>query len=206
VRKAGGTVEREVILTDSRDRKLDIIGLQSSGPHISLSSESYKDKRLRDDLKRFLVRVRLCPEKMDLGEFKSEVVISTSSTDMPRLEIAATGKILGNIVIQPPQLFFGFVNPGETCGRSLSIISHAGRFFEITGIENHIEGLRLGYWREKTERSYTLQAMYYANADRPSAKVMGFVKAFTNDEFQPILQIPVVAVIRNRGASDGRGI
>jgi hypothetical protein len=188
----GESVEREVILTDTGEGNLDITSLESDNPRIALSQEPFEDERIKDNLKRFRLRVRLSANEMDLGNFASTITILTSVPVKSRIEIPVEGEIVTDLVVRPSCLNFGFTEVGDTVTRSVTITKRDSSAFTVERVD--ASGLAEVAVVKELERSeYRLDAILKAR-DRGRIRDWVCVEITGADEKQ--VKIPVFALVQ----------
>jgi len=139
------------------------------------------------------------------GPQRTSVVVFTDSEDNPRLTLSLVGHAIEPVQVQPSELVFGQVRPGQQAERRLSITSHdhqnplnvheikliqAGR--QKSDEDAHID------WKTSLQtlqagQAYELTVAFDANGSlgRHDAQV----ELHTDSSLYPILRIPVSAVI-----------
>lgn len=197
----GDSVEREIVLIDSDDHSLEIKGLEASSAFISLSgSVIERDNEYPVDgnkTRRFFVRVKLTSADMELGEFKSMIYILTSIPEKPKIEIPVAGEILGDLRPRPSSLFFGFINPGSTVKRSLTVRSVSGRLFKISAGTVPLSGFTVHYPFDAEDSSHEVSLTYSAESEPVSTgRIDTTVKLETTNPLQPVLEVPIALMIR----------
>jgi len=193
----GETVEREIILTDSGEGTLEITGLENDNPNIILSDKVYDNKQFKDGLKRFRMLAILNTGEMPLGPFQTKIAIINSNPNKSRIEIPILGEIVGDLVVQPPQLLFGPVKREEIIERSLRVSDYRGKAFSILSIEDISDGLQLRFSWDEEKKQYVLKARYRASEGMAVGMNRGLVRVHTDSAIQPVIEIQFVALVRN---------
>ena len=195
------TVIKEVVLTGFSENNFIITELNCENTGVVLSQKPYFSEQsdselIEDGKKRFIIYAKIDAEKMEVGPFESNIVIKTSNPIHFRIDIPVTGKIIGDIISEPSSIILGALKPGQKATCRLTISNRANQPFKITRIDNHISGLELEYSSNKKNTSYELGVRYCAKANFPK-KVIEQVHIYTDNESQPILKIPLYALITN---------
>jgi len=192
----GEQSERQIILVDSGDGGLELLGVQSDSPFLSLSHGLYEDPRIKDGQERFQVQLQLQTERMDIGPFRSKVVILTNLAKRERIEIPVQGEVTSDLLVRPSLLFFGFVKAGETVERTVKLETVSRRPFQITSLEGDVEGLDLRYSPDLDGAAYSLKATFNVTEGGASGLIEGRVRVRTDLPEQSLVEIPVKAMLR----------
>lgn len=69
------------------------------------------------------------------GEFHDKLLIFTDSDKYPLFSIPIDGEVVGELEVDPPILFFGFLRPGQMVSQRIYISARSGRPFSIKRVK-----------------------------------------------------------------------
>jgi hypothetical protein len=123
-------------------RGFEVLSIVSPTSHLTAREVSYEPPGVRvsgRDERRFrALEVTLLPG-LPLGSFDEEVAVVTNAG--PPLALRVTGRVTRGINVDPPVLFFGVVQSGETPERSLTVTapkSHAWKVRSSPELDKHL--------------------------------------------------------------------
>ncbi len=96
--------------------------------------EPYTDADSNRTGQRIPVKI-LIPETMPAGPLDGSVEFTTDNNNVPRLSLPVRGQILGDLVANPPQLFFGNPQPGTEETRRIILTAKKGKKFTYESSE-----------------------------------------------------------------------
>ena len=179
--KGGDQRRKRVQIIDLDGKRLNIEKVRSSSKGIRVRVNREKDNEIT-------LEVILNPLKMKLGAFEERIVVYTNNDMRPEIEIPLSGEILGEIELKPPRLFFGMMRAGERKELKVEILKSgeadlrlisvegAGKLVEIKGVKEVEKG-----------RRYELRVVLHPVR---RGEIEGRLKVRTNNERQPVLEIP----------------
>ncbi len=128
-----------------------------------------------------------------IGPIKEKVTIYTNDTKYPIVEVQIKGEAKGNLVLFPRQFFYGTLHIGQQIARELTIEYLGQKKFQISKIETNNPNVFLSISEIEQGRRYNLKSKFIAPNDVGVSQ--GSVKIYTNDGLQPVLEIPIYAIV-----------
>lgn len=123
-------------LIDFTGQNIEIKGLTSAasalktehGAAVDFTDESGRKGR------KIPITVTVTPE-IPVGNLATTLAIETSYTERPSFVGSIRGVVRGEVSVQPAQVYFGFVAPGETASRKVGVTVLENKKFEMTSFE-----------------------------------------------------------------------
>ena len=108
-----------------------------------------------DEKKLWTLTVSLKDESF-VGEIADTINIKTTHRERPLITIPVTGIIRGDVRIDPPSVFFGFVKPGAEAKQEVVIQSRSGAEFTVTRAECKTAGVTVGAPRQRQDGAWVI--------------------------------------------------
>ncbi|MCA9771640.1 MAG: DUF1573 domain-containing protein [Myxococcales bacterium] len=124
VRAGQGPTDR-VEIQVAKDRKIQILDVESSSPHFAARLEE-------SDGRRFIV-VSLSPDT-PVGALNERVTVYTSSKQDRAVSLSVQAIIQGLVAVTPVSVSFGAIPSGEYRTRTVRLQHADGRAFQVTGV------------------------------------------------------------------------
>lgn len=182
--------ERVVLLKLIIDdpEKISVKRIETSSPVIS---GRIVDDEERDGGKVLEVRFK---SGRSPGKFEETLTLHTTSPDKPRIDVPVTGRVLGDIRLEPEAI--GFQSGGkpnlEAKPMSVRVRSVSRKPFRITGLEDTTGFLRTDIEEEQPGVSYLISVGLAADGPQPvPASFNGLLRIMTDHPDQPVLDLPV---------------
>ena len=142
-----------------------------------------------DEKKSWTLQVSLKDESF-VGMIEDTIRIKTTHPERPLITIPVTGVIRGDLRIDPPSVFFGFVKPGAEARQEVVIQSRSGAEFTVTGVECRTAGVTVGAPQERQDGAWAIPV----SVDTAKAGVVdGAITVTTDVKGEETLTIPVYA-------------
>ncbi|MCK4256666.1 hypothetical protein KAX35_07240 [candidate division WOR-3 bacterium] len=136
----------------------------------------------------------LKPSKIGIGSFNEKLIIHTNNKTKPVLEIPIEGEIKGEIEVFPPRIFFGIVKPGERKEFRVEIKSER-EDLRIISVKSSSESAKVEVKElEEGKKNELISAL----CSRKEGTIKGVIEVGTNNERQPVLEIPFYALIKGK--------
>ena len=208
--KKGFHVTKKLFILAPEGEELSILNIEPSSKYLSTKVFESGEK----DNKGFEVEVTLASE-VPMGKLEETLIIHTSSTKSPTIEIPVTGNIKGNIELRPDMFFFGSFKKGETPTSKVTISTKSEEPLKIEKIDPEPlsdKDLKAGEQARfragnplsdyisvtitpKTEgKEYEITATLKDNA--PVGTIKGTITIRTNNSDQPTIEITIYALVR----------
>lgn len=182
-------IQKRIDVYDPGYRLLSVKSVKSSSPYIKT--------RLQKVKKDFLVAQIYVTVKpgLPLGELDEKLTILTEGYRYPQVEVLVTGKVVGALRLSPDQFFLGFVKKGATVRRTVQLRKNGVADLKIIRVEsNHpsvtpkIEEIQIG-------QEYSIKVTFTAPTSE-TGKTKALIKIHTNDHNQPLLEVPLYAIVK----------
>ena len=132
------------------------------------------------------------------GNFFGNIEIATAQHSDKKLVIAATGKILGDIILTPDNIYFGVVKKGGKSEQKIKIANNSNIALKLLEVESSFEFIKLNF-KEKTllpkeNIELTLSLLPVA----PAGSFNGKIDIKTDNKVQPLLSAMLYGVVKDR--------
>jgi len=125
-----------------------------------------------------------------VGEIADTIRIKTTHPERPLITIPVTGVIRGDLRVDPPSVFFGFMKPGAEAKQEVVIQSRSGAEFAIAGAECKTTGVTVGAPQQRQDGAWVIQV----SVDTAKAGVVdAAITVITGVKGEETLTIPVYA-------------
>lgn len=134
---------------------------------------------------------QISPEK----QFKEHITIYTNYQESPQFVVSIRGEIGPVIEVSPKQFFFGFVKKGESPSKSVVVKGDEKTSWKIVKTEIDLQAITVDIIPVTPHQEYRIQVhflIYRANSNI----IKGTVKLHTNHPKQPLVEIPIYAIIQ----------
>ena len=132
----GRQVTRTVEILSDIGSGITITKVENSHPSIRVQTEALEKNGRRG--KRLLVTVA---KDTALGRLNDQITVKTTSKKRPSILIPVFGSLEGDLLVQPPQVTFGVVQPGQTKTRKVNIKNQAKTPVKITDVKSTAKGI-----------------------------------------------------------------
>lgn len=145
-----------------------------------------------EDAGQLTLEVKIAPG-MPLGKFRETLELFTTSEALPVVEIPVTGRVLGDIRLEPEAVGFH----GRSSGRQatpveVTVRSEGRKRFEVTGIEDTTGYLVTSLRAIDPGRDYRIDiSLKNDDADPVPGNFQGTLRILTDQPDQPVLELPV---------------
>jgi hypothetical protein len=125
-----------------------------------------------------------------VGPLDDQLTIHTTHAERPLITVPITGRIRGDLEVQPSQVFFGFVAPGKPAEQKIVIASRSGAPFTVKSAKLEAAGLRVSEPTRAEDGTWTLTVSLAA--DKPGVIDTHLVLT-TDVPGEETLEVPVYA-------------
>jgi hypothetical protein len=129
-----------------------------------------------------------------VGKFQETLTLHTTSPSMPTLDVAVTGRVLGDVRLEPEAIGFqASRRPNAAVSPLTVMVSTAGqRVFHVTGLEDGTGYLTAELFEEQAGSSYRITVQLNQGGSDPVPESFnGVLRIFTDHPDQPVLELPV---------------
>lgn len=168
--------------------------------HVSVSRISSSDPRISgrivDDPETDggkILEVKLTAGR-SIGKFQETLTVHTTSASMPSIDIPVTGRVLGEIRLQPEAIGFQSSRRPDLSASPLTVrVSTVGpRRFQITGMEDSTGYLATEISEEQPGTAYRISIQLdHGGQESVPADFSGVLRILTDHPDQPELELPV---------------
>ncbi len=135
---------------------------------------------------------RISPESRRFEEY---VTIYTNDDKSPQVDIPIRGEIAPVIQVVPERFFFGFVKKGKSISQSVTMTDHEQGTLEILKVETDLKSVSVEVISVTPGQEYRIDAKFQSS--QADANILqGKVTVYTNHSKQPIIGIPVYAIVQ----------
>lgn len=169
--------------------ELKVDSVKSNSPFIKTKLHKVKDKEI-------LARVNFEIRQLPLGPFRKTIIVTTNAEKYSEIHIGIEGTVIGEILLEPNQFFFGFQKVGEPVHRTVTVEKHGKADLKILKVEGNLSFVDIKIIQVEPSKKYKIEAICIPTADFPKS-IRDVIKIHTNTKKQPILKIPVYGILQN---------
>jgi len=130
-----------------------------------------------------------------MGQQFTEFVLRPFGVEDDR-DATRSGVIRGDLRIDPPSVFFGFIKPGAEAKQEVVIQSRSGVEFAVAGVECKTAGVTVGAPQQRQDGAWTIPV----SVDTAKAGVVDAgITVITDVKGEETLTIPVYAHVTEGG-------
>ncbi len=180
----GKAVSRRVEIVSDTDSSIEITQVTNTHPSVGVRTEP-----LERDGQRGKTLIVTVAENAPLGRLNDQITVTTTSTKRPSVVIPVFGSVEGELLVQPPQVTFGVVQPGLAKTRTVTITNRSKtpvRISRVTSTARRVEA-QLETITQGAE--YTVVVKVAANGQ--PGRIQGEVQVFTDHPLEKVLSIPL---------------
>ena len=133
-----------------------------------------------------------------LGRLNDQITVTTTSTKRPTIVIPVFGSLDGDLLVLPPQLPFGVVQPGEVKTRTVNIKNRAKTPVKITQIKSTAKGVSAEVTPISAGAEYSVSVK--VSGDTPPGRITGAIQVMTDHPEESVLTIPLYGRVADRQA------
>lgn len=168
--------------------ELKVKSVKSSSPGIKPKLHKVKDKEI-------LARVNFEIGKLPLGPFRETIIVTTNAEKYSEIHIGIEGTVIGELLLEPNQYFFGFLQVGKPVHRTVTVEKHGKPDLKILKVEENLSFVDIKIIPVEPGRKYKINAICAPTAASPKS-IRDVVKIHTNSKKQPIVEIPVYGILQ----------
>lgn len=140
---AGTEKTMELYLLDTTGTDVSITDIVSTDEKLIVEAgepEPYVDEDNNREGRRTPIRVTV-PSDYPISAIRANVQVRTDNDRRRSLPFMVHGRVAGEVALNPPQVYFGMVNPGAVEERAVTVQTADGSVFELKGHRIETEGL-----------------------------------------------------------------
>ena len=174
---------------DSGEGTLKITHIETSSPFLTTEvGPVHLGKVINYDVKVTL------QSGVRMGKFQETLTIHTNNELQPRLRVSIEGNVLGPITVQPEHLFFGFVNRQEIAQQDILLAKTNGADLEVLEVGHQSQFVSTEIVPIESGRKVRIQVT--VSEETPSGPFRDQLEIYTNNTEQPVIQVPLHALVR----------
>ena len=163
---------------------ITITKVENSHPSISVKTEPLEKDGKHG--KKLLVTVA---KDAALGRLNDQITVTTTSKKRPSIIIPVFGSLEGDLLVQPPQVTFGVVQPGESKTRKVNIKNQSKKSVKITEVKSTAEGVEAQVAAVTPGAEYNVSLTI--SKDAAPGRISGEIKVSTDHPEESVLSIPL---------------
>lgn len=182
----GKQVSRTVEVVYAAGSGITITKVENSHPSISIKTKALELEKEGKQGKKLLVTVA---KDAPLGRLNDQIIVTTSSKKRPSIMIPVFGSLEGDLLVEPPQVTFGVVQPGATETRQVNIKNQAKNPVKITEVKSTAPGVEAEVTAITPGAEYKVSLTI--SEDAAPGRISGEIKVFTDHAEESQLSIPL---------------
>ncbi len=182
--RRGKQVTRTVEVVYDAGSGITITKVENSHPSISVHTEALEKDGKQG--KKLLVTVA---KDAPLGRLNDQITVTTTSQKRPSIMIPVFGSLEGDLLVQPPQITFGVVQPGASKTRQVNIKNQAKNPVKITEVKSTAKGVEAEVTAVTPGVEYNVSLTI--SGDAAPGRITGEIKVFTDHPEESVLSIPL---------------
>lgn len=186
--RRGAEATRTIEVLYDAQKPIDITKIVNSHPSVSVRAEDLS-KDGKKGKKLFVVLKKDAP----LGRLNDEIVLSTTSSKKPVVEIPIFGSIEGDLLVFPPQVSFGVVHKGESKTQEISIKNRGAKPVQVVRIQNSATDVIAELTPVKQGEEYRLTLR--TKGESKPGRIQGEIQVFTDHPEEKVLTIPLYGIV-----------
>jgi hypothetical protein len=180
----GKAVSRRVEIVVDADSSVEITQVANTNAAVTVQTEPLKRDGQRG--KTLIVTVA---EDAPLGRLNDQITVTTTSTKRPSVVIPIFGSVEGELVVRPPQVTFGVVQPGADTTRTVTITNRSKTPVRISRVASTAERVTARLATVNPGLEYRL--VMTVPADSQPGRIQGALRVFTDHPLEKVLSIPL---------------
>jgi len=180
----GKQVTRTVEVLSDAGSGITITKVENSNPSIQVKTEALEKDGKQG--KKLLVTVA---KDAALGRLNDQITVTTTSQKRPSIMIPVFGSLEGDLLVQPPQVTFGVVRPGESKTRKVNIKNQSKTPVKITEVKSTAEGVEAEVAAITPGAEYTVSLTI--SGDTAPGRISGKITVSTDHPEESVLSIPL---------------
>ena len=189
------------IMQDESIRKSFLIYPRNYGYELKVKSVTASSPLIRPKLskvkdKEILARVNFEIRQLPLGPFRETIIVTTNAEKYSEIHIGIEGTVIGEILLEPNQFFFGFQKVGKSVHRTVTVEKYGKSDLKILKVEKNLSFVDIKIIQVEPSKKYKIEAICTPTKASPKS-IRDVVKIHTNSKKQPILKIPVYGILQN---------
>ena len=180
---------KRIRVLDSGEGTLKITHIETSSPFLTTEVGPLH----LGEVINYEVKVTIQPG-VPVGKFQEILTIHTNNKLQPRLSVAIEGNVLGPLTVHPEHLFFGFVNRQELVQQDILLTKTDGVDLEVLEVGHQSKFVSTEIVPLESGRKIRIQVT--VSRDTPAGPFRDLLEIYTNNTEQPVIQVPVHALVR----------
>ena len=180
----GKQVTRAVEVLSDAGSGITITKVENNHPSIRVQTEPLE--RDGKQGKKLLVTVA---KDAALGRLNDQITVTTTSTKRPSIIVPVFGSLEGDLLVQPPQVTFGVVQPGESKARKVNIKNQSKKSVKITAVKSTAQGIEAAVAAVTPGVEYNVSLT--VSGDAAPGRISGEITVSTDHPEESVLSIPL---------------
>lgn len=182
--RRGQQVSRTIEVWHDASKAIKITKVENSHPAVSVTTEPFSAEGRRG--KKLIVTLS---KDVPLGRLNDQITVTTTSEKRPTITIPVFGSLDGDLLVLPPQVPFGLVQPGEVKTRNVNIKNRAKTPVKITEVKSTAEGVTAEVTPITAGAEYRVSVK--VSGDAPPGRITGAIQVVTDHPEESVLTIPL---------------
>lgn len=189
----GKEVSHTIEVSHDVDKAISITAVENTHPAVQVRTEP-----LTRDGKQGKKLIVTVSQDAPLGRLNDQITVSTTSEKRPTIMIPVFGSLEGDLLVVPPQVPFGVVQPGEVKTRKVNIKNQAKTPVQITEVKSTAAGVTAEVTPLTAGAEYRLSVT--VSGDGPPGRIAGEIQVVTDHPEESVLSIPLYGRIAEQQA------
>lgn len=192
-----GKVQR-LVVTEEEGYEFKILGYDSTKPYIKMEHKPAPADKINPIYKNKQYEITvLITEEAPVGMVNEKIYLFTNSKKVPKLELKVLGLVRPDVLVTPPKLEMGTVEPGPDFQRMIRIKDNTGSSkFEILSVSSTLPFFTVSQETIKPGEDYNIVLIF--SKEPPKGKFEGKILVKTNFESEEYknIEIPISGYIK----------
>lgn len=194
--RSGEQYSKNLTVTVEEASELKLTKIESRSEHMLVTEEDFSASGRRG--KKLTVTLS---EALPIGNFRSAVVVHTTSPRNPVLHIPVTARVEGDIHLSPSAISFGLVNGplNKSVSRTAKLTNRSKQNFHVLSVKSDNPSIQTGFSPIENGRAYEIKVSL---RKKSTGMIRARLKIATDhpDDAQKELYLPVYAMVGSYGA------
>jgi len=181
-------IQKRIKIYDPGHSRLKIKSVKATASYIKTMLQPSEEDRIVAE-----VIVKIEP-KMSSGKLREKIIITSNDRENPKTEVLVEGEVIGNLQLAPNQLFFGIVKPGTSTKRVIRMTDYTDGAIKIKKIESLCPYISITSKSTQMTNTVEIEVSFKAPISKTGI-VKDSVKIYTTDNREPMIDVPLYAII-----------
>ena len=204
----GDAETQSVTLFSEEDEPFEITKVETPGDYVKVTyakieNEADRAQGGRTGQNQYKVNITVGGPDAKLGPLAEKVHVYTNSKHQPDYPISISGVVRPPYRVEPSMMNFGEVSSSDVAAsRAIVVRSNdlkTPERFQVTKVESSTPAVTAAVKPGANKGEYEVTLQVAKNA-KPG-DLDGMVKIYTNDQFSPVVSVPVKATVKSAAAS-----